>query len=174
MEQQQKYVALILVANEEANNNQRECYLTLTEGDNYVVSINRDLNEVVIDDSDGNPHGTFNEEDFNKILDMFFIISAFEFEDGEQLYEYVNNQPLEKTFPLIRFKNAEFEEEEALSNALNGEVIMKGDWYHNKISSVIDGFIEGLEYITPFVTVKEVEVTKEEELFDWLGFYSND
>jgi hypothetical protein len=55
--------------------------------------------------------------------------------------------------------NIEFEEEKKL--VVDGEEIIRGDYYHDKISQMIDGFLMAFDYLgIPY------EVTETEEAFD--------
>ena len=45
----------------------------------------------------------------------------------------------------IVYTNKTFKEEKALS--VNGEIVITGDAYHDKIDNVIEGFFYGLDYV---------------------------
>lgn len=63
--------------------------------------------------------------------------------------------------------------QKALVNGETNEVIMQGDYYHDKISERINGFLTGVEYASRKpVWVDETEITKDHKLFEELDFYS--
>jgi hypothetical protein len=72
---------------------------------------------------------------------------------------------------LIKYTNAEYEEEKALYD-LDGEyIIKKGDYYHDKIDEWIDGFIQGLDYANEEVDLETKEINKNDAMFFELDFY---
>lgn len=78
---------------------------------------------------------------------------------------------------LRRYYNDDFEEEEALYNEDAGGVILMGDYYHDKISEKIDGFIEGIEFAKmdfELLEPKHINSKDHTELFEYIGFYSED
>ena len=73
------------------------------------------------------------------------------------------------------FSNGELDEEEKvlvkLINDTDFEIILHGDYYHDKIYEKIEGFLEGLSYCGVKYTMKESEVIYEsDELFSKLKF----
>lgn len=47
---------------------------------------------------------------------------------------------------LRRVFNKNYEEEIMLENVDTGEVLLMGDYYHDKIDNQIEGFLKGLKY----------------------------
>lgn len=76
---------------------------------------------------------------------------------------------------FIIYTNSTFEEEKALvERKENGEkhiVVMKGDYYHDKIDEKINGFLLGLQYSNIEYELKEIEVFPNLKLFEELDFY---
>lgn|GEM_PF-2409617 len=68
--------------------------------------------------------------------------------------------------------NGTFEEEKALINKENDEILCKGDYYHDKIDEKIEGFIKGLNYCGYEVIVNEETINPDNELFDSLEFWN--
>ena len=78
---------------------------------------------------------------------------------------------------LTVYNNAMYDDvEQALVNDDTGEVLLKGDYYHDKISYQIQGIIFILhklgyiDYTNPDVITEDI--TNEDQLFDELGFYN--
>lgn len=71
------------------------------------------------------------------------------------------------------YTNGTFEEEMAL--VINDEVVAHGDYYHDKIYDFIQGFIEGIEYITKSIVGIERETIKPDHpMFDRCDFYEEE
>ena len=72
---------------------------------------------------------------------------------------------------FIIYKNATHEEGEmALVNITEGSsVIYNGDWYHEKVSSKIEGYLHA--FGIDILKVKAVELTPDNEEFHDLYFY---
>ncbi len=60
-----------------------------------------------------------------------------------------------KKIKFIKFINGTLEDEAALYNVGNNEIVIKGDDYHDKIYEKIDGIIQGIEYVGIEVAVEE-------------------
>lgn len=77
---------------------------------------------------------------------------------------------------LIRYINDTYCKEEALVNLDDDEIIMKGDYYHDKISDNINGFLKGLEYaeIDFNFTTKYIVIEGNKDLFEKLDFYDQE
>lgn len=76
---------------------------------------------------------------------------------------------------LIIYINEHYEEEQALYDLEKKEAILQGDYYHDKISPKIDGYLEALE--DHGIYTKEVPVeymTREHELYEKLNFYDEE
>ena len=76
-----------------------------------------------------------------------------------------------KKIKFIRFVNGTFEDEVALYDVGNNEIVIKGDDYHDKIYEKIDGIIQGIEYVDIEVTVEEKIIYPDNEMFNVLDFY---
>lgn len=73
---------------------------------------------------------------------------------------------------LVWFKNETYDDvEEALVDITTDHVILNGDYYHNKISDRIEGFIEGLKYVGVDVDVQIREINPNHSWFQMLDFY---
>ena len=79
-----------------------------------------------------------------------------------------------KKIKFIKFINGTLEDEAALYNVDNNEIVMKGDYYHDKIYEKIDGIIQGIEYIGMEVVVKEKIIYPDNEMFNVLDFYEEE
>ena len=76
-----------------------------------------------------------------------------------------------KTINLIHYYNDEFDEEEALYNADTKELIIKGDYYHDKISEYIKGILHGLTIAGVNYNITATTLTAKDEMFKTLKFY---
>lgn len=67
--------------------------------------------------------------------------------------------------------NSTFEEEKALLNLDNKEVIFRGDYYHDKIDEYIQGFLKGLSYANiQYELLDNAFITPDMEMFDVCDF----
>lgn len=71
---------------------------------------------------------------------------------------------------LVIYINGHYEEEMALYDLENNEVILKGDYYHEKISFVIEGYLYALG-LKEDEDVPREYIDKTHELFETLDFY---
>lgn len=71
---------------------------------------------------------------------------------------------------LVIYVNGTFEEEQALYDKEKGKIVMKGDYYHDKIGFKIEGYLEAKDIS---VDVEEIFVYPNEKLFGELGFYND-
>lgn len=78
-----------------------------------------------------------------------------------------------KILNLVKYYNETFEDERALVNKDTGEILCKGDYYHDKIDEHIEGFIRGLKYCGYEVIMDEIDINPDDKLFDKLGFYND-
>ena len=76
-----------------------------------------------------------------------------------------------KKIKFIKFINGTLENEAALYDVNNNEIVIKGDDYHDKIYEKIDGIIQGIEYVDIEVTVEEKIIYPDNEMFNVLDFY---
>lgn len=78
---------------------------------------------------------------------------------------------------LIIYINEHWEEdpEYALFDLHENKILLKGDWYHDKISHKIAGYLRALRdfdvYSEP---VNEMYINSEHEHYDLLDFYNED
>lgn len=70
--------------------------------------------------------------------------------------------------------NETYEEENALVNIEDNTVLAKGDYYHDKISEYIEGFLSGLDFAKLDYELEEVDLyaTPDMEIFNICGFYN--
>ena len=76
-----------------------------------------------------------------------------------------------KKIKFIKFINGTLEDEAALYDVNNNEIVIKGDDYHDKIYEKIDGIIQGIEYVGIEVAVEEKIIYPDNEMFNVLDFY---
>jgi hypothetical protein len=70
------------------------------------------------------------------------------------------------------YTNGTFEEEAAL--VINNELVVSGDYYHNKINDYIQGFIAGIEYITKsIVGIMRETIMPDHPMFSQCNFYND-
>ena len=70
--------------------------------------------------------------------------------------------------------NSTYNDEKALINADTKEIIVKGDYYHDKINEYIEGFLHGLRFTNiEYELLEELEVTPDMELFNICDFYND-
>lgn len=70
---------------------------------------------------------------------------------------------------LVIYVNDNFEEEKALYNLDSKQVIVKGDYYHDKIDSVIEGYL--LAKCIDSDSVEDIWIDQNHEMFKELEFY---
>lgn len=67
--------------------------------------------------------------------------------------------------------NGEFEDERSLLNVDTDEVMMRGDYHHDKIDEAIDGFLAGLSYAgVEYEMLEDVTAYKDTELYEKCEF----
>jgi hypothetical protein len=71
---------------------------------------------------------------------------------------------------LIVYTNSTFTEEQALS--VDGAVVLQGDYYHDKITDQIDGFIACLDYFKISFTLSDTYLHPTDDLFAQIEFYN--
>ena len=79
-----------------------------------------------------------------------------------------------KHLDCIIYTNKTFEEAKALS--VNGEIVITGDAYHDKIDNVIEGFFYGLDYVITngeqySYSKAEKEIGADDAMFEACEFY---
>ena len=79
-----------------------------------------------------------------------------------------------KKINFIKFINGTLEDEAALYDVNNNEIVIKGDDYHDKIYEKIDGIIQGIEYVGIEVAVEEKIIYSDNEMFNVLDFYEEE
>jgi hypothetical protein len=76
---------------------------------------------------------------------------------------------------LIIYTNSHFEEEKALVNLDTKQVILKGDYYHDKIDHLIEGYLQALkDYNLHNDEVQSEEINSNHEMYEELEFYNED
>lgn len=73
---------------------------------------------------------------------------------------------------LVIYVNEHFEEEMALYDLESNEVILKGDYYHSKISFVIEGYLYALG-LKENEDVSREYINNTHKLFKKLDFYDD-
>lgn len=74
---------------------------------------------------------------------------------------------------LIIFINSTMEDEQALVNSENNEILLKGDYYHDKIDAQIQGFIEGLKFAEVDFIIEEKIINPGSDMFEKLEFHND-
>lgn len=72
---------------------------------------------------------------------------------------------------LIVYTNSTFTEEQALS--VDGAVVLQGDYYHDKITDKINGFIACLNYLEKPYTLSGTYLNPTNDLFTQIEFYND-
>ena len=72
---------------------------------------------------------------------------------------------------LIVYTNSTFTEQQALS--VDGAVVLKGDYYHDKITDKINGFIACLDCLKIPFTLSDIYLCPTDDLFAQIEFYNN-
>lgn len=76
---------------------------------------------------------------------------------------------------LIIYVNEHFEEEKALVDIDKKEVLLKGDWYHDKIDVLIEGYLNALIGFNIYTEEVDTEyIDSKHELYDYLEFYNEE
>ena len=75
---------------------------------------------------------------------------------------------------LIQYYNADDEDEQCLFDLTNNKIMLKGDYYHDKISEEIEGYLCALKDFNIEFELEESElVYTNSSLFKTLGFCSD-
>lgn len=73
---------------------------------------------------------------------------------------------------LIIYVNSNFEEEKALFDREENKVILLGDYYHNKIDEMIEGYLKALKDFNIYnKKIKEEYIDDSHEHYQLIGFY---
>lgn len=76
---------------------------------------------------------------------------------------------------LIVYRNGHFEEEKALYNKTTKSVIIKGDYYHDKIDYFIEGYVSALNEFGIYTDeVEEKEIYSDHFMYGVLEFYNDE
>lgn len=83
-----------------------------------------------------------------------------------------------KKLNLVTYVNAEFEDEKALVLKIGSEtkVLVKGDYYHNKIEERIGGFLDGLNFagVEYGFDSSDIYINHKDKLYSVIGFERQD
>lgn len=79
---------------------------------------------------------------------------------------------LNNTYVFTHYVNSEFEEQEALFDEMLNKVVMTGDYYHEKIGYIIDGFLDGVAYSGKNMIYRTLRIDSSNKNFKKLDFYS--
>jgi hypothetical protein len=72
------------------------------------------------------------------------------------------------------YTNGSYDDTE-MALVIDDVIVAKGDYYHDKISDFIDGFIEGIEFASPEkITVDYKTIKTDDPMFKYLDFYEED
>lgn len=74
---------------------------------------------------------------------------------------------------LIIFINSTMEDEQALVNLEDNEILLKGDFYHDKIEAQIQGFLKGLKFAEVDFIIEEEIINPDNDMFEKLEFYND-
>ncbi len=75
---------------------------------------------------------------------------------------------------LIIFANEHFEEEKALFDLEENRVVLKGDYYHDKINEKIEGYLQALyEFNIYKEDVDEEWIDNTHDLYEAIDFYED-
>ena len=76
---------------------------------------------------------------------------------------------------LIKYENVSWDEGEyALIEKDTNKILLKGDYYHDKIYEKIEGFLEGLDYCGVEYKLEFLGLSSDDEMFKTIGFYSEE
>lgn len=76
---------------------------------------------------------------------------------------------------LVIYGNKHYEEEKALVNVDKNEVILKGDYYHDKIEYMIEGYLQALKDFNIYsFDTNEEWIDSNHELYNYLCFYNEE
>jgi hypothetical protein len=76
---------------------------------------------------------------------------------------------------LKKIINGTFDEEKALVNMDTKEMILHGNYYHDKIDEHMEGFLMGLKYVKVKYELLESEtITPEYEMFNKCEFWNEE
>jgi DNA-binding LacI/PurR family transcriptional regulator len=76
---------------------------------------------------------------------------------------------------LIKYVNKHYEEERALVDLDSKEIILQGDYYHDKIDEKIEGYLKALEDHNIYTDeVEREEIGSKHEMYEELGFYNEE
>ena len=70
---------------------------------------------------------------------------------------------------LVIYINDTHEEEKALYDLDRGKIVLKGDYYHDKIDYLISGYLMGKDIDED--SIEEIYINSYHELFEELEFY---
>ena len=70
---------------------------------------------------------------------------------------------------LVIYINETFEEEQAVYDVDNKKVLLKGDYYHDKISAKISGYLTAKDIDED--EVEDIYIDQDHEMFNVLEFY---
>lgn len=74
---------------------------------------------------------------------------------------------------LVIYVNEHAEDERALFDKNEGKIIMKGDYYHDKIDQRIEGYLEALSDFSIYKEEVGAEyIDESHELYEKIGFYN--
>lgn len=80
---------------------------------------------------------------------------------------------------LVVYTNKDYEEEMALVNYTNSnvyDVLITGDYYHDKINDKIEGYLIALSHLKRYDVddVVRIIIGRDSEMYKFLGFYDKE
>ena len=76
---------------------------------------------------------------------------------------------------LIIYVNGHYEEEKALVDLDGNKIMLKGDYYHDKIDHLIEGYLQALNDFNIYTNeVDSEEIDHKHEMYTELEFYNED
>lgn len=151
----------------------KKSFFNFTEGKLYVSKFdNRNGIYTILGEGDNSVSFDQSTGDF-RFLENFEVIAEYEFENVNEALGFAK-VALEKALVIDHYINEECEVQEALYDAIKDEVIMQGNYEYEKIGYIIDGFVDGLDYVNEFVILTELKINRNHEMFEKLGFFKID
>lgn len=157
------YEIVVCYSNEDFNGVEKEkpFVLALDNRSNsaYVFTNNKSNNKIVM----------HLEQAKVMIKKTFIEVCRYSTNSREEWNKFQKNA-LVKSKVLLVLTNEVHDDEKALVDSLTGRVLLKGDYYHDKIDHLIEGYIEALADCGYYVVKTGTTVSPDEKEFVKLGF----
>lgn len=153
----------------------KEDFFGIKAHERFVVAVDNKSSHVYIIENKSKNRISMSKKDYmkeyNGKVNIIQIIGSDNYDD------WLNYQTvaLEKTKVLLIVENEELEEEgqKVLLDVLSGDVLLSGDEYHEKISKLIEGYIEALKDCGFLINVNTVSVNRSHASFGGFDFVEN-